>query len=121
MSRVIVGKSHPYDFWNGGKRDTNISNLLNTLLFPAKLLYYTILFLIIYPYKLPGLTLYLNFLNSLPPSSSLANWSSPLPPCSSLANWSSPHTPSPPFPVLISNCLVMQNRKLTHPLHFIKG
>ena len=33
----IVGKSHPYDFWNGGKKETNIMNLLSTLLFKAGL------------------------------------------------------------------------------------
>ena len=37
MSRVIAGKSHPYDFWNGGKKETNIMNLLSTLLFLAVL------------------------------------------------------------------------------------
>ena len=37
MSRVIAGKSHPYDFWNGGKKETNIMNLLSTLLFKTGL------------------------------------------------------------------------------------
>ena len=31
------GKSHLYDIWNGGKRDTNIINLINTFLLKAGL------------------------------------------------------------------------------------
>ena len=33
MRRVIIVKSHPYDFWNGGKGYINILNLLNMFLF----------------------------------------------------------------------------------------